>query len=423
MKYRIKESTLEGSVSVSGAKNSYLRLLAASLMTSSDITITNSPTRINDGIIHLGMNEELGKSTSVSHAKDEVTISENSSEPVELEWDKRSIRNSLLILGALTTRRGKGSVPLPGGCQIGEGRPYDLHVYLLEELGATVTDTGERLIAEAPDGLQGTDIHLRLRSTGATENSILCGTLAEGKTTVWNPHVRPEILDLIDFLRKMGANIEVFGQERIEIEGVDELGGCEHEVVPDNLEALTWLVGAAITDGDIEIENFPFEYLEVPLKFLKEAGAKIYRCDDSAIVRDCRPYPLEISTGPYPGINSDMQPILAVYGSMANGTTKIVDLRFPGRYEYADELAKMGLDYSIEDNLLIINGGNSLSGTDVEAVDLRAGAALSLASSVASGETTIHNAEEIERGYNEFTSKFRSLGGTIEEVEDTDGDT
>jgi len=413
MKYSIKNSTLHGSVQVTGAKNSYLRLLAASLLTDSKIELTNSPTQIRDGITHIGMLEKLGKSTAVCDETNTVSICGGDDQITELEWEKRSIRNTLLILGALTTKRGEGAVPLPGGCDIGDGRPYNFHVDLLEELGAEVIDRGTELIAKAPDGLQGADIHLPIRSTGATENSIICGTLAEGKTTVWNPHIRPEIMDLIDFLTKMGAKIDVFGQERIEIQGVDQLDGCEHTVLPDNLEALTWLVGSAITDGDIQIDNFPFECLEVPLKFLRESGAKIYRNGDSAIVRDCTPYPIEISTGPYPGINSDMQPILAVYGAMANGQTKIVDLRFPGRYEYAEELEKLGLNYEIDDNLLVIDGGDPFFGTEVRATDLRAGAALALAATVASGETTICNAEQIERGYNKFVSKFKSLGGKI----------
>ncbi len=421
MQYHIERSTLEGSVNVSGAKNSYLRLLAASLLTSSDLTLHNCPTQIRDGIVHLEMNNELGKEYSVDESTGTVQIGERHEPDSVLRWKGRSIRNTLLILGALTARTGKGSVPLPGGCDIGEGRPYDFHVYLLEQLGAEVTDTGDRLSAEAPDdGLVGADIHLPIRSTGATENSILCGTLAEGKTTVWNPHIRPEIMDLIDMLEEMGATIEVYGQERIEIHGSDELGGCEHTVIPDNLEALTWLVGSAITDGDVQIDNFPFEYLSVPLKFLSESGAKIFRHEDSAIIRNSTPYPLEISTGPYPGINSDMQPILAVYGAMANGQTKIVDLRFPGRYEYAQELERMGLDYEIEDNLLVINGGESFTGTEVTALDLRAGAALALAASVADGRTKIHNAEQIERGYNRFVDKFESLGGNIIVSENND---
>ncbi|ELY79678.1 3-phosphoshikimate 1- carboxyvinyltransferase [Natrinema pallidum DSM 3751] len=418
MKYTIEPSILNGEVDVSGAKNSYLRLLAASLLTDSKLTLHNSPTSILDGKIHLQMLEELGKDTQIVDS-DTVVVDEAAGIKSELIWEERSIRNTLLILGALTTRTGKGSVPLPGGCSIGEGRPYDLHVYLLEQLGAEVRETDTQLIAEAPDGLVGNDIHLRIRSTGATENSILCGTLAEGKTTVWNPHIRPEIMDLISMLRKMGAKIKVFGQERIEIEGVESLDGCEHTVLPDNLEALTWLVGSAITNGDVQINNFPFDSLQVPLIFLRESGAKVFRNGDSAIVRNSTPYPLELSTGPYPSVNSDMQPILSVYGSMGDGTSKIVDLRFPGRYEYAEELGKMGLDYEVEDNVLVVDGHETgYSGTDVTATDLRAGAALSLAACVADGRTTITNAEEIERGYDNFVEKFSSLDGGISVQED-----
>ena len=224
-------------------------------------------------------------------------------------------------------------------------------------------------------------------------------------------------MDLITMLRNMGAKIEVFGQERIEIIGVEKLKGCDHVVIPDNMEALTWLIAAVITDGDLQIDNFPFEHLDVPLIYLKESGVSIFRNGSSAIIRGGTPYPLEISTGPYPGINSDMQPILAVYGAVANGETRIIDLRFPGRYQYAEELEKMGLEYKIRDNMLIINGGNSFTGADVSAIDLRAGAALTLTALIANGATKIHNAEQIERGYNRFYQKFRSLGGNIERIE------
>jgi UDP-N-acetylglucosamine 1-carboxyvinyltransferase len=409
--YEIKKSRVTGRVAVSGAKNSYLRLLAASILTSENIKLLNAPSKISDGIVHLKMLEELGKEYEFID-DDSLVITENNALKTTLDWDERSIRNTLLILGALTTRFGNATVPLPGGCKLGE-RKYDLHIYLLEQLGATVTDKDGILSAEAKEGLKGADIHLPIRSTGATENSILCGTLARGKTTVWNPHIRPEIMDLISMLNKMGAKIEVFGQERIEIEGVKSLHGCEHVVIPDNMEALTWLIASVISDGDVQIDNFPFEDLEVPLIFLKESGAIVYKNGSSAIVRGGIPYPLEISTGPYPGINSDMQPILAVYGAMANGETRIIDLRFPGRYQYAEELGKMGMNYTIKDNLLVIKGGNDFKGTEVTALDLRAGAALSLAALVADGPTKIHNAQQIERGYNNFVNKFKSLGGII----------
>ncbi len=248
-----------------------------------------------------------------------------------------------------------------------------------------------------------------IRSTGATENAILCGTLAIGKTTIWNPHIRPEILDLIDMLQDMGAKIKVFGQKCIEIEGVNYLHSVKHTVIPDNMEAITWAIASVITNGDVEIINFPFEHLEVPLIFLRESGMKYYKGENSLIVRGGTPYPVEISTGPYPGINSDMQPLFAVYGACSQGESKIVDLRFPGRYGYAEELGKMGMNYAIEGDLLKIYGGNPLKGATVKAIDLRAGIALVLAGLVADGETLIEDAWQIERGYENLKEKLRKL--------------
>jgi len=397
-----------GKVKVSGAKNSALKLLVASLLSQQDILLVNSPNNILDVKIQLDMLTQLGKDICV--AGDKVRIIEpNKTLQKDLQWNDESIRNTLLILGVLTTRFGEGSVPLPGGCKLGD-RKYDLHVMLLEQMGAKVWEEDGRLFAKTKERLKGCDIHLPIRSTGATENTILCGTLAEGQTTLWNPHIRPEILDLIAMLNKMGAKITVYGQQCIVIDGVEALQGTTHKVIPDNVEAITWAVASVITKGDIEIENFPFDHLEVPLVFLKESGLKYYRGENSLIVRGGQPYPVEISTGPYPGINSDMQPLFAVYGACTTGETKIVDLRFPGRYGYALELKKMGMDYTIDGDLLKIHGGQQLRGATVQAIDLRAGIALVLAGLVAEGETTIENAWQIERGYERLTEKLRGLG-------------
>lgn len=403
------KSKLEGQVKLSGAKNSALRLLAASLLTEETIELNNFPNGLLDVQVHLDMLKVLGKEFSVTG--DNVVIKETRPDVTALEWTERSIRNTLLILGALVTRYGQGRVPLPGGCKLGE-RKYDLHVVLLENLGAEVWEEdpgylcakakGERLIAS--------DIHLPMRSTGATENSIICATLARGTTTVWNPHIRPEIMDLIDMLKKMGAKINVYGQKCIVIEGVERLTGVKHDVIPDNMEALTWAIGSVITKGLVEIENFPFEHLEIPMVYLRESGMKFYRGQSSLIVKGGTPYPVEISTGPYPGINSDMQPLFAVYGAMCKGESKIVDLRFPGRYGYAEELAKMGMNYKVEGDMLVVNGGTSLKGTKVTALDLRAGIALLLAGLTAEDETVIENSWQIHRGYEHLQHKLKSLG-------------
>ncbi len=401
----IRKSRLAGKVKVSGAKNSALRLLAASLLTDSKIELVNFPGNLLDVQVHLKMLKVLGKEYDFSD--DKVILTETSTNQ-KLVWNDRSIRNTLLILGALTTRFGEGKVPLPGGCKLGE-RKYDLHVMLLEKLGATVWEEDDYLCAKSNGRLIGADIFLPFRSTGATENAIICGSLAKGETVVWNPHIRPEILDLIGMLRSMGAKIQVFGQKCIVINGVDKLLGARHRVISDNMEALTWAIGSVITNGDVEIENFPFEHLEVPLIFLRESGMKFYKGDNSLIVKGGVPYPIEISTGPYPGINSDMQPLFAVYGACSKGMSKIIDLRFPGRYGYADELAKMGMHKNINGDMLEIQGGDKLNGALVKALDLRAGMALVLAGLVADGETIIQDSWQISRGYENFEEKLKNL--------------
>lgn len=408
--YIIQQSQLKGKVKISGAKNSALKLLTASLLTEEKIELTNYPAKLLDAQIHVGMLEALGKKCVIDN--DKIVISEKETPLPVLNWNKRSIRNTLLILGALVSRIGEAKVPLPGGCNLGE-RKFDLHEMILRNMGAKVWIENNMLCAKAENGLKGSDIFLSIRSTGATENAIICGCLAEGITRVWNPHIRPEILDLVNYLNGMGAKIQVFGQEHIEITGVEKLSGIKYSVIPDNMEAITWLIATVITGGDIEIIDFPFRDLEVPLIHLRESGAKYYIGDNSLIVRGGTPYPIEISTGPYPGINSDMQPLFAIYGACAKGNSKIIDLRFPGRYCYANELAKMSLQYNVNGNILEIDGGSTLNGAQVRAIDLRAGIALVLAGLVAKGETHISDAWQIERGYDNFIKKLISLGGDV----------
>ncbi|WP_159873962.1 UDP-N-acetylglucosamine 1-carboxyvinyltransferase [Novosphingobium sp. 9U] len=410
----IEASRLVGEVRISGAKNSVLRLLAASLLTPETVTLHNYPAELLDAVVHVGMLEALGKRCTVSNGT--LTIAEDKTPPSDLEWNGRSIRNTLLILGALVARTGAGSVPMPGGCNLGD-RKTDLHELVLTRLGAKVWYEGERLFAEAPNGLTGTDIVLPMRSTGATENALIAASLARGTTRLWNPHIRPEILDLARFLEAMGAKVSVFGQESIEITGIEQLDGIVHRVMPDNMEAMTWLIGSVITGGDVEIHDFPAQDLEVPLIFLRESGAKVFLSGSTAIVRSGRPYPIEISTGPYPGINSDMQPLFAAMGACARGESRIVDLRFAGRYDYLQEFARMGVNSEVRGDTAYIHGGGQQGGTirgaEVRALDLRAGAALSLLGMVADGCTRIADAWQIERGYNQFLAKARGLGAEM----------
>lgn len=415
MEVIIQKSRLQGEVEISGAKNSSLKLLAASLLTEGKVELKNMPCQIADVQVHIGMLKALGK--SVEQSGHRLLIQESNPDIDILNWEGRSIRNTLLMLGCLLTRYGRGSVPLPGGCKLGE-RKYDLHVMAMEKLGARVWEEGDNLLAEVKGRLKGTDIHLPIRSTGATENCILMGVLAEGQTRVWNPHIRPEILDLIGMLRSMGAKITVFGQESILIEGVDGLKGTEYTCIPDNMEAITFAIGTAMTGGEVEIHNFPIAHLEVPLIHLRESGLNYYTsiAGNSVIVKKSNIYPVEIATGPYPGINSDMQPLFAAYGLVARGESRIVDLRFPGRYQYSSEFAKLGGDTAIDGGMLKIKGGTTLQGAEVRALDLRAGAALTLCGLVAEGQTNVTNYLQVMRGYENFIEKLRRLNATIHAV-------
>ncbi|WP_051949569.1 UDP-N-acetylglucosamine 1-carboxyvinyltransferase [Methylosinus sp. PW1] len=407
----VGQSRLEGEVFVSGAKNSVLRLMAATLLTGQRVVIRNYPAGLLDAIVHAGMLDEIGKSCRVEGST--LVVEEARPLSSRLDWRGRSIRNTLLVLGALTARTGAGAVPLPGGCDLGD-RKYDLHELVLRSLGAEVWTEGGMLCAQAPSGgLTGAHIHLPIRSTGATENALLCGSLAKGETVVWNPHVRPEVLDLVKLLRTMGAEIDVFGQESIRVKGAPELGGAQHTTISDNMEALTWLIGATVTGGDVTIHNFPLADLEVPLIFLRGSGAKFYLGNDSVIVRGGCAYPVEISTGPFPGINSDMQPLFAVYGACARGKSTIVDLRFPDRYGYREEFAKIGVSSRVANGALLVEGGAALEGARVRALDLRCGIALTLLGLVARGETVVEDAWQVERGYNDIVGKLRTLGAKV----------
>ena len=416
MKVQVQKSKLEGEIIVSGAKNNALRLVVASLLSKEEVLFTNVPVAILDMQVQLQMLEYLGKTIHIEN--DKVKITEAATLKTDLIWDKRSIRNTLLVLGSLLARHNKGKVPLPGGCQLGD-RKYDIHVYIMEKMGAQVWEENGYLCAESKQRLTGCDLFLPIRSTGATENGILMGCLAQGKTKIWNPHIRPEIIDMIKFLNKMGAKIKVNGQESIEIDGVDELNiSTTHRCIPDNMEALTFAIATAITGGEVEIHDFPFKDLEIPMIHLRESGMKYYQSNDnrSLIVKQGNIYPIEIATGPYPAINSDMQPLFGAYGLFATGKSKIIDLRFAGRYAYAEEFKKLGAKTYIDNEFLIIEGDRSinLQGAETTALDLRAGAALVLTGLNINGITLIDNFEQVLRGYSGFIEKLQSVGAKIE---------
>lgn len=411
-KVLIHPAELNGDVYITGAKNAALRHLAASILTDGSITLDNYPVNMLDVKLHEDMIKYLGK--TIKHNRGSAII-EGKIQISELIWDKRSIRNTLLILGALLTKAGCGKVPLPGGCDLGD-RKYDIHVELMRNMGAQVWQEGKYLCANVESRLHGCEYTFPIRSTGATENAVIMGSLAEGITKIWNPHIRPEILDLIALLRKLGAKIKVNGQESIEIEGVDSLeGGISHFIVGDSLQAFTYLVAGAMAGKELLIHNFPFDDLEVPLIYMKFSGMSYFRNENNLIVRKCRTYPIEISTGSYPGVNSDLQPFFAVWGALSNGISAITDLRYVGRYGYADEFAKMGVCSEIDNTRLLIHGGRMIKGgTTVRALDLRAGAACVLLALIADAPTQIEDFWMVERGYDDIIAVLRSVGVKIE---------
>ena len=409
---KIYPSSLNGEISITGAKNAVLRYLAASILTDKEMVLENYPQNMLDVNIHEEMLAVLGK--TVAHEGNVCKIS-GSVKQSSLIWDKRSIRNTLLIMGCLLAKLGLAKVPLPGGCPLGD-RKYDIHVDLIKAFGGEVWEENGYLCAQSAGRLKGCDFHLRMRSTGATENAILMASLADGQSRIWNPHIRPEILDLIKLLNKMGADITVNGPESIIINGKESLNhNVVHYSLSDNMQALTYLIAGGIAGDELIIKNFPFRDLEIPLYFLEFSGLKYYSHDNELIVRRCTPYPIDISTGPYPGINSDMQPLFAVWGALSKGKSSITDLRFKGRYAYADELAKMGVVSHVEGNTLEIMGGNAIHGGTVTALDLRAGAALMLMAIVADGPTEINDFWMIERGYDDVKNVLQSIGIKSEE--------
>ena len=402
---------LDGSVRVSGAKNSALKLMAAALLAPGRSIVRNVP-RIRDCAVmaellgHFGVAVELRDGTAVLDATD-VTAFEAPHDLV------RQIRASIVVLGPLLARTGRARVSLPGGDEIG-ARPVELHVRGLERMGATVRSEHGFLVAEAPS-LRGASITLDYPSVTATENLLLAGVLARGTTVIDNAAREPEIADLADFLVSMGAEVHGAGSSTIEIAGVDELRPADHDAVPDRIEAGTWAAAAVATQGDVRIENARPEHLALFLTKLEDAGAEVTRGEGEGLrVRQHRqPRALDFVTLPYPGIATDFQPILLAMLAVADGTSIATENVFEGRFTYIGELQRMGADISPEGHHAVIRGVPRLSAAPVRAPDIRAGAALVIAALVADGTTEVADVYHIDRGYEDFEHKLVSLGAEI----------
>ncbi|MDX9916525.1 MAG: UDP-N-acetylglucosamine 1-carboxyvinyltransferase [Gudongella sp.] len=406
-----KSPPLKGTVRISGAKNAALPILAASLLGTEDIILEDVP-RLKDVEIMCEVLESLG---SEIEYLDEGTIKINSANinNFETSYDLMSkMRASFLVMGPLLTRLGKTKNSMPGGCAIGT-RPIDLHLKGFKALGARI-DVESNNIGAYAEKLIGEKIYLDFPSVGATENIMMAATMAEGETVIDNAAMEPEIVDLSNFLNKLGADIKGAGTSSIRIKGVKTLKGARHAIIPDRIEAGTFMVAAAITGGDLIIDNVITSHIKPITAKLREAGCLVDEGMDSIrVMRNGELNAIDIKTLPYPGFPTDMQAQFTSLMTILNGTSVVIETVFENRFMHVEELKKMGADISINDRSATINGVKELKGAVVKASDLRAGAALVLAGLVAEGVTQIENVYHIDRGYDGIEDKFASLGAIM----------
>ena len=410
---------LVGEVAVSGAKNAALGILAAAIMTDDDVIIDNLPD-VWDINVMLEAIEEIGGCVERS---DRHTVKINASGigevSVEDEYIRR-IRASYYFIGALLGKYKRAQVPLPGGCNIGS-RPIDLHLKGFRALGAEITVERGAVIAQT-DYLHGAHIYLDKVSVGATINIMMAAALAEGQTIIENSAKEPHVVDVANFLNSMGANIKGAGTDIIRIRGVKKLHRAEYSIIPDQIEAGTFMCAAAITRGDVMVKNVIPKHLEAITAKLNEIGCEVTEFDDAVrVVGKPVQHHTNINTLPYPGFPTDMQPQIAVTLALAKGTSIVTESIFENRFKYVDELTRMGGNIKVEGNVAIIDGVRGFSRASVNAPDLRAGAALVIAGLAADGYTVVEEIGYIQRGYECFDEKLRALGAVIKKVDSEKG--
>ena len=407
-------SPLRGEVRVPGAKNSVLKLMAASLLAPGQTTITNVP-EILDVEIMSDLLTRLG--CAVSHAGDSVTIDVPETPLHRADYDLvRKMRASINVLGPLVARVSEAEVALPGGDAIGP-RPLDMHIKGLEALGATATIEHGFVVARAPHGLKGATIVLDFPSVGATENIMTAAVLADGVTTIDNAAREPDLVDLGQFLISMGAQIQGLGTTKISITGVKKLNPTTHATVPDRILAGTWAFAAVITGGDITVKGARPEHLELPLEKISSAGAVVTTIDGGFRVRmDHRPKAIDVATLPYPGFPTDLQPMIIAMNAIADGSSIVTENVFEGRFMFVNELGRLGARIHVEGHHASITGVAQLSGAPVQATDIRAGVGLVLAGLVSDGETIVEDAFHIDRGFPGFAEALCALGAQVSRI-------
>ena len=410
-----KSNPLVGSVKIDGAKNAVLPIIAATLLAEGKSVLRGVPNLkdvhvISDLLRHLGAKVEY-KDCVLTVDASEIKTCEA---PYELV---RKMRASFLVMGPLLARFNHTKISMPGGCAIGT-RPIDLHLKGFKALGANVIIDHGFVEANA-DKLVGSKLYLDFPSVGATENIMMAASLSEGTTIIENAAEEPEIVDLANFLNEMGANVKGAGTNTIRIKGVKSLKGAEHNVIPDRIEAATYMVAAAMTKGDITIENVMMEHLKPVVAKLKEAGCEIIDMENSVRVKGPDVLkPIDIKTLPHPGFPTDVQAQFMAMATVANGTGVVIETVFENRFMHVAEFNRMGANIKIEGRSAIVTGVDKLYGSSVKATDLRAGAALILCGLIAEGETEIGDIYHIQRGYVDIDKKIQALGGNIEIIED-----
>ena len=413
--YAIKGGNpLVGEVEIGGAKNAALAILAAAIMTDETVVIENVPDVRDTNVLMQAM-ESIGV---IIQRMDRHTVKINASQISDLVIEDdyiKKIRASYYLLGALLGKYRKAEVALPGGCNIGL-RPIDQHIKGFRALGANVRIEHGLIITET-ERLRGNHIYMDVVSVGATMNVMMAAVMAEGQTVIENAAKEPHVVDVANFLNSMGANIRGAGTDVIRIVGVEKLHKTEYSVIPDQIEAGTFMFAAAATKGDVTVKNVIPKHLEATTAKLLEAGCEVEEFDDAVRVVASKPLRhTQVTTLPYPGFPTDMQPQMSVVLGIAQGTSTVTESIFENRFKYVDELTRMGADIKVESNIAIINGVKGYTGARVSAPDLRAGAALVIAGLSAEGVTIIDDIHYIQRGYESFETKLEGLGAQIEKV-------
>jgi UDP-N-acetylglucosamine 1-carboxyvinyltransferase len=413
-----------GKVKISGAKNAATPLLAAALISDEKVKLQNFPINLVDAQYKMDFIEKNGGVLIANNSSETIEIDTSNFTCTELENYNYPIRTTYLLVAGLLKKSGIAKIPYPGGCKIGS-RGYDLHIMVWEKLGATVIEKENYIEVTAPYGLKPAKISFPISTIGGTENALITASTIDATTTISNAYISPEIENLIGFLRSMGSQIEVTGNSFIKVHGKKYLRGSIYKIIPDRIEALTWLVYGALSKGSLTIEDIPFSAMEIPLIHIKDAGIDYYQNSDNIYISpECLKngivQPFELACGTHPGIISDMQPFYTLLGLHAEGISRIYDYRYPERLQYCVELEKM-YNNSIqwEKGKITTTGNKKPIGNNVQSTDLRGSMALILAALLAEGKSEIKNAEMALRGYNNLIEKLEKVGIKIDVRNDT----